>query len=51
MGDDIGLGLFSMAICFDFCSANVVQFSNVRYTEKYTKDSSVLLLSLVYFFV
>ena len=28
MGDDIGLGLSSMAICFDFCSSNIVQHSN-----------------------
>ena len=28
MGDDIGLGLPSMAVCFDFCSTNVVQLSN-----------------------
>ena len=28
MGDDIGLGLLSMAVCFDFCSTNVVQLSN-----------------------
>jgi hypothetical protein len=24
MGDDIGSGLSPMAICFDFCSTNVV---------------------------
>ena len=28
MGDDIRSGLSSMAICFDFCSTNVVQLSN-----------------------
>ena len=28
MGDDIVLGLSSMAICFDFRSTNVVQLSN-----------------------
>ena len=28
MGDDIGSGLSSMAVCFDFCSTNVVQLSN-----------------------
>ena len=28
MGDDIGSGLLHMAICFDFCSTNVVQLSN-----------------------
>ena len=28
MGDDIGLGLSSMVICFDFRSTNVVQLSN-----------------------
>ena len=28
MGDDIGLGLWSMAVCFDFRSNNVVQLSN-----------------------
>ena len=28
MGDDIGLGVSSMAFCFDFCSTNVVQLSN-----------------------
>ena len=28
MSDDIGLGLSSMAVCFDFCSTNVVQLSN-----------------------
>ena len=28
MGDDIGLGLLSMAICFDFRLTNVVQLSN-----------------------
>ena len=27
MGDDIGLGLLSMAICFDFRLTNVVQLS------------------------
>jgi len=28
MGDDIRLGLSSMAFCFDFCSTHVVQLSN-----------------------
>ena len=28
MGDDIGSGMSSMAICFDFHSTNVVQLSN-----------------------
>ena len=28
MGDNIGLGLSSMAVCFDFRSTNVVQLSN-----------------------
>jgi hypothetical protein len=28
MGDDIGSGVSSMVICFDFCSTNVVQLSN-----------------------
>ena len=28
MGDDIGSDLLSMAVCFDFRSANVVQLSN-----------------------
>jgi len=28
MGDDIGLGLLSMAVCFDVCSTHVVQLSN-----------------------
>ena len=28
MGDDIGLGLLSMAVCFDFRSINIVQLSN-----------------------
>jgi hypothetical protein len=28
MGDDISLGLPSMAVCFDFPSTNVVQLSN-----------------------
>ena len=28
MGDDIGLGLSSMAVCYDFRSTNVVQLSN-----------------------
>jgi hypothetical protein len=28
MGDDTGLGLSSMTVCFDFCSTNVVQLSN-----------------------
>ena len=28
MGDDIGLGLWSMTACFDFRSTNVVQLSN-----------------------
>ena len=28
MGDDIGSGLWSMAVCFDFYSTNVVQLSN-----------------------
>ena len=27
MGDDIGLGLFSMVVCFDLRSTNVVQLS------------------------
>ena len=28
MGDDIGSGLLSMSVCFDFRSTNVVQLSN-----------------------
>jgi hypothetical protein len=28
MGDDIGSGLLSMAVCFDFRSTNLVQLSN-----------------------
>ena len=28
MGDDIGSGLLSMAVCFDFLSTNIVQLSN-----------------------
>jgi len=28
MGDDNGLGLLPMAVCFDFHSTNVVQLSN-----------------------
>ena len=28
MGDVIGSGLLSMAVCFDFLSTNVVQLSN-----------------------
>ena len=28
MGDDIGSGLLSLAVCFDFCSTNIVQLSN-----------------------
>ena len=28
MGDDIGLDMSSMAVCFDFRSTNVVQLSN-----------------------
>ena len=28
MSDDIGSGLSSMAVCFDFCSKNSVQLSN-----------------------
>ena len=28
MGYDIGLGLLSMAVCFDFRSTNVVQLNN-----------------------
>ena len=28
MGDDIGSGLSSMVVCFDFRSSNVVQLSN-----------------------
>ena len=28
MGDDIDLGLSSMAVCFDFRSTNIVQLSN-----------------------
>ena len=28
MGDDIGSGLSSMAVCFDFRSTNIVQLSN-----------------------
>ena len=31
MGDDNGLGLLSMAICFDFRSTNIVQLSNWKY--------------------
>ena len=38
MGDDIGLGLSSMAVCFDFHSTKVVQLSNlilaIRFTSK-----------------
>ena len=30
MSDDIGLGLSSMAVCFDFHSTNVVQISNQK---------------------
>ena len=30
MADDIGLGLSSMAVCFDFCSTNVVQLSKLN---------------------
>ena len=33
MGDDIGSGLSSMAVCFDFCSTNVVQLSNRNRTS------------------
>ena len=29
MGDDIGSGLSSMAVCFDFRSTNIVQHSSV----------------------
>ena len=28
MGDNIGLGLLFMSVCFEFCSTNVVQLSN-----------------------
>ena len=28
MGDDLGLGLLFMGVCFDFRSTNVVQLSN-----------------------
>ena len=28
MGDDIGSGLLSMSVCFDFRSTNIVQLSN-----------------------
>ena len=28
MDDDIGLDLLSIAVCFDFCSTNIVQLSN-----------------------
>ena len=28
MGDDIGSGLSSMSVCFDFRSTNIVQLSN-----------------------
>ena len=28
LGDEISLGLLSMAVCFDFRSTNVVQLSN-----------------------
>ena len=30
MGDDIGSGLLSMDVCFDFCSSNIVQLSNLN---------------------
>ena len=30
MGDEIGSGLMSMAICFDFRSTDVVQLSNLN---------------------
>ena len=33
MGDDIGLGLLSMAVCFDFRSTNLVQLSNRTHTS------------------
>ena len=31
MGDEIGWGMSSMVICFDFFSTNVVQLSNQKY--------------------
>ena len=30
MDDDIGSDLLSIAVCFDFCSTNTVQFSNLN---------------------
>ena len=33
MGDEIGLGLLSMAVCFDFRSTNIVQLSNRNSTS------------------
>ena len=30
MGDDISLGLLSVAVCFDFRTTNVVQLSNLN---------------------
>ena len=33
MGDDIGSGLSSMAVCFEFRSTNVVQLSNWNRTS------------------
>ena len=33
MDDDIGSGLLSMAICFDFRSTNVVQLSDQNRTS------------------
>ena len=30
MGDDIGLGLLSMAVCFDFRSTNIVQLGIIE---------------------
>ena len=43
MGDDIGSGLSSMAVCFDFCSTNIVQLSNSTSFDVITHQSQLIL--------
>ena len=53
MGDDIGLGLSSMTVCFDFRSTNVVQVSNRNtffYWFQYDIGSGLLSMSVCFNF-
>ena len=50
MGDDIGLGLSSMAIFFYFCSINVVQLGNQNpyFYQFQCHHPLIIQLTLVY---